>query len=60
MTNFEWLKSLPVDEFAREWCYRLELAAMKTDEHQCDICPWSGRCKPGNNGCEEWLREEHK
>lgn len=50
MTNYEWVKSMPVEELGHELC-RLS---------DCGRCPVSEICERGKNGYITWLKEKHK
>ena len=50
MTNYEWLKSMSVEELGHELCRISE----------CERCPVSDKCELGKNGYITWLKEENK
>lgn len=61
MTNYEFLKSVPVEKVAKALCIMIQdVEADGTVADVCKICPAEHYCKPGHNGFIDWLREERK
>lgn len=55
MTNFEYVKSMSIDDLGRFLCCLGDF-----NESQCGMCRVSGRCHFGGNGFVEWLKEDRK
>lgn len=61
MTNYEFLKSVPVEKLAKALCELMQESEVNGSvEDICKICPAEHYCKPGHNGFIDWLKEEKK
>ena len=59
MTNYDKIKTMPIEELGRYFCDAVEIIGSNTkDGFTCDICPVEHLCKKGKNGFITWLESE--
>lgn len=56
MNNFEWIKN----HSDKESLGRCLCDLVDVNVGDCEKCPVSEQCSPGNNGYIKWLEKEHK